>query len=67
MNGAGAGTRQVVSGPRGEIVGDYPYPFIDVPQIGYARALINSAGVLVLFAALAGAMLGAKALPARQR
>ncbi len=52
---------------RGEIVGDYPYPFIDVPQIGYVRALINSAGVLVLFAALAGAMLGAKALPARQR
>ncbi|WP_026875438.1 Pr6Pr family membrane protein [Jiangella gansuensis] len=33
---------------RGEIVDWYPYPFIDVGELGYARTLVNSAGVTVL-------------------
>lgn len=34
---------------RGKITSSYPYPFIDVSAIGYQRALINSAGLLVCF------------------
>lgn len=33
---------------RGEIVDWYPYPFIDVGELGYARTLVNSAGVTAL-------------------
>ncbi len=33
---------------RGEIVDWYPYPFIDVTELGYGRTLLNSAGVTVL-------------------
>lgn len=32
---------------RGEMTGEYPYPFIDVGQLGYSKVLINS-GVLVI-------------------
>ena len=34
---------------RGEITGYYPYPFIDVTQLGYSRVLINSVGLVVAF------------------
>lgn len=37
---------------RGAISGVYPYPFIDISQIGYTRALINSVGVTVLIVLL---------------
>ena len=34
---------------RGEITGYYPYPFIDVGQLGYQRVLINSGGLIIAF------------------
>lgn len=34
---------------RGEIAGEYPYPFIDVEQLGYSKVLINSAGLVIAF------------------
>ncbi|SEE46489.1 Pr6Pr family membrane protein [Jiangella alba] len=33
---------------RGELVDWYPYPFIDVSELGYGRTLLNSAGITVL-------------------
>lgn len=41
---------------RGAIVGLYPYPFVNVTQLGYRAVLINYAGFLLLFLAL-GALL----------
>jgi hypothetical protein len=38
---------------RGEIVGFYPYPFIDVGALGYGRVLVNCAWVAVLYLAVA--------------
>jgi hypothetical protein len=38
---------------RGEFVGFYPYPFVDVGLHGYARVLLNCLLVAVLFLALA--------------
>lgn len=32
----------------GAITGWYPYPFINVPKLGYARALLNSLAITVL-------------------
>jgi hypothetical protein len=40
---------------RGPIVDFYPYPFVDVPALGYVRALLNCVGVLALFLLLAAA------------
>ena len=40
---------------RGAIFGVYPYPFIDVAQIGYQKALLNAVmvtGVIVIFSVL---------------
>jgi len=34
---------------RGEVSGVYPYFFIDVSVIGYARALLNSVGISLVF------------------
>ena len=42
----------------------YAYPFIDVTVIGYGTALLNIAGVMILYFALAAAVLGLdKVLP----
>ncbi|GAB2634510.1 Pr6Pr family membrane protein [Kribbella swartbergensis] len=38
---------------RGEFVGFYPYPFVDVTEHGYAQVLLNCLLVAVLFLALA--------------
>jgi hypothetical protein len=38
---------------RGEFVGFYPYPFVDVAEHGYPRVLLNCLLVAVLFLALA--------------
>ncbi len=43
---------------RGEMVGAYPYPFIDVAAIGYGAALRNAAGIAVVFVALAAILVG---------
>ncbi|HEX3436452.1 MAG TPA: Pr6Pr family membrane protein [Pseudacidobacterium sp.] len=34
---------------RGAMVGYYPYPFVDVLALGYARVLVNAAGLTVVF------------------
>lgn len=36
----------------GQVNGWYPYPFVDVGQLGLGRVLLNCAGVTVLFLAL---------------
>lgn len=41
---------------RGAIEGWYPYPFIDVGTLGYARVGVNACGLLVAFALVAGVM-----------
>ena len=41
---------------RGAVVHEYPYPFIDVDQLGLVVVLLNSAGVLLLMVAM-GALL----------
>ena len=44
---------------RGAWLGSYPYPFIDVTALGYAKVLVNSVGLLVAFVAVALAVIGA--------
>lgn len=48
---------------RGEWIDAYPYPFIDVPALGYPRVFANAVGLLLVFLA-AGALLR---LAARRR
>ena len=43
---------------RGELLGSYPYHFIDVTRLGYPKALFNSLGLLVAFAVIGSAVLG---------
>ncbi|GAB2614654.1 Pr6Pr family membrane protein [Belliella aquatica] len=42
---------------RGHISGFYPYPFVNVTEIGYQQILINSLGVLILFVILSSGMI----------
>jgi len=37
---------------RGEVVGFYPYPFIDVADLGYARVMLNCVVVAALYLAV---------------
>jgi len=37
---------------RGSMGGSYPYPFIDVADLGYGRTMLNSLGLLFVFIAL---------------
>ena len=61
-----AGTATVATLALGPFVQWYPYPFINVDQIGYARTLVNCAVIAVLFFALAAAARWAdKRLPTR--
>jgi hypothetical protein len=43
---------------RGAIIGRYPYPFIDVTQLGYGIALRNAALLGLAFVALSAVMVG---------
>ncbi len=36
----------------GAITGYYPYPFVNVTELGYSRVLINAAGLLLAFSVL---------------
>jgi hypothetical protein len=45
---------------RGEVSGVYPYFFIDVSVIGYARALLNSVGISLIFIATGLVFVAAK-------
>ena len=51
---------------RGEMVGLYPYPFIDVLVLGYGAALLNSIGLFAAYALAAGVFVGLKSALARQ-
>lgn len=49
---------------RGAVVDSYPYPFLDVTQLGAGTAAVNTAGVAVGFLLLAGVVTAAeRALP----
>ena len=39
---------------RGDVVGFYPYPFVDVTVLGYAKVALNCVWVSLLMLALAG-------------
>ncbi|MDA8356688.1 MAG: Pr6Pr family membrane protein [Actinomycetota bacterium] len=43
---------------RGSIVPFYPYPFVDVTVLGYAKTVLNCLWVALLFVAIAGAYTG---------
>ncbi len=43
---------------RGELLGSYPYHFIDVTSLGYAKVLINSLGLLIAFVVVGSAVPG---------
>ncbi|MBC7719942.1 MAG: hypothetical protein H7Z77_09145 [Chitinophagaceae bacterium] len=51
---------------RGEMVGLYPYPFIDVLVLGYGAALLNSIGLFTAYALAAGVFVGLKSALARR-
>lgn len=52
---------------RGEVVGLYPYAFIDVLKIGYPTALRNSVALIAAYALVVGTYVGLKALTPRPR
>jgi hypothetical protein len=47
---------------RGAWLGSYPYPFIDVAQLGYGGTLVNALGLLLAFLVVAWALVGVKRL-----
>lgn len=51
---------------RGSITGWWPYPFIDVDELGWARVLVNLAGVAVLFGVVGAAFVAADRALARR-
>lgn len=52
---------------RGDMIGDYVYPFIDIGTLGYRQALINAFGVLGGFVAIALLLLLVDRLSARRK
>jgi hypothetical protein len=50
----------------GAVTGWYPYPFIDVADLGYPRALINIAGLVLAFLSLQAALVGISRVLARR-
>lgn len=53
---------------RGVAIGRWPYPFVSVPDLGWARVLLNMAGLAVLFALVFLAAIAiSRALHARSR
>ena len=52
---------------RGDVIGDYMYPFIDVGTLGYVQAFINAGGVLLGFVLIALAVVVVDRLLARRR
>ncbi|MBA3906990.1 MAG: Pr6Pr family membrane protein [Pseudonocardiales bacterium] len=43
---------------RGALIGWYPYPFLQVGELGYGRVALNSAGITLLFLGLAACYRG---------
>ncbi|MEI2794483.1 Pr6Pr family membrane protein [Pseudoxanthomonas sp. F11] len=52
---------------RGAWVGEYPYPFIDVVQLGWARVGVNALGVMGVFVALGWVVVGLDRVLGRRR
>ncbi|WP_448244196.1 Pr6Pr family membrane protein [Pseudoxanthomonas mexicana] len=52
---------------RGAWVGEYPYPFIDVAQLGWARVGVNALGVMGVFVVLGLVVVGLDHLLGRHR
>jgi hypothetical protein len=50
----------------GAVSGWYPYPFIDVADLGYARTLVNIVGLVLLFLVLEAALAGIGRVLARR-
>lgn len=50
---------------RGDLIGDYLYPFIDVGTLGYAKAFINAGGVLAGFVVISLVLVGLDRLKGR--
>jgi hypothetical protein len=44
---------------RGAVSGFYPYPFVNVTELGYGRVLLNAAGIVVVFLLTALLLTGA--------
>ena len=55
---AAAGFRLEEPVVRGQWVGFYPYPFIDVAALGYSRVLLNAAVMLAAFVVLGLCIIG---------
>jgi hypothetical protein len=50
----------------GAVTGWYPYPFIDVTDLGYPRVLINIAGLVLAFLVIEAALVGLSRMLARR-
>lgn len=52
---------------RGALTGWYPYPFLDVPRVGWAVAVVHGLALLTVFVALAAGMVALAAWRRRTR
>jgi hypothetical protein len=43
---------------RGEVIGSYPYHFIDVTSLGYSKVVLNSLGLLLVYVLIGSAVYG---------
>lgn len=43
---------------RGEVIGSYPYHFIDVASLGYPKVFLNSLGLLVVYVVMGSVVFG---------
>lgn len=51
---------------RGALFGLYPYPFINVDQLGYPRVMANAIAILLGFALISGVLIGLDRLKIRR-
>jgi len=51
---------------RGAFSGFYPYPFVDVTELGYGRVLLHAAGIVLVFLITALALTGAAKMISRK-
>ena len=52
---------------RGAWLGEYPYPFIDIGELGWAKVAINALGVMAVFVVLGLAIVGVDRVLGRRR
>jgi hypothetical protein len=52
---------------RGALSGWYPYPFVDVATLGYAKVMVNSAGMMVFFLLVSALFLAAGSAMGKRR